>query len=365
MFNIKKQIDRLYFNSILGNLSLTGAWVAILAARGFTLAQIGLAETCYHIASLLLEIPSGTLADVLGRKRMLAVSTWIRMLAGVIMILSGGLPAVCASIALYAAADSFASGTGEALAYDSLKEAGQEEKYSRYESNQLIIYRLFDGISTLCAGFALVIGYRLSYASGIITAAIQLRIISGLTETRSSRPAGKLTVKALSGELIACFRNSVLFLKRESGTCLFMLANALVGAADTLLLFFLQAKLPLAGISAEGLGPLLFAMQLGGILGAGIILKLDRMKYGLLFMISAGIVASGILLEHTGIGLLMAAGGFLAALADDALQVRTNTRLQERFPSEQRATLISVESFLFSVVMIVLSPLAGLFFTVW
>ena len=53
------------------------------------------------------------------------------------------------------------------------------------------------------------------------------------------------------------------------------------------------------------------------------------------------------------------------AMADDALQVRTNTRLQNMFPSENRATLISMESFAFSIIMIVLSPLAGFFFSAW
>lgn len=63
--------------------------------------------------------------------------------------------------------------------------------------------------------------------------------------------------------------------------------------------------------------------------------------------------------------LLMTLGGFVAAIGDDALQVRTNTMLQDMFPSEQRATLISVELFMFSVVMIILSPLAGIIFSYW
>ena len=40
MLNIKKQISRLYLSSMLGDLSLTGAWVAILAARGYSLVEI-------------------------------------------------------------------------------------------------------------------------------------------------------------------------------------------------------------------------------------------------------------------------------------------------------------------------------------
>lgn len=67
--NVEKQIKKLYLSSILGNLSLTGAWVAILAARGFNLVEIGYVETIFHITSLIFEIPSGVLADVFGRKK--------------------------------------------------------------------------------------------------------------------------------------------------------------------------------------------------------------------------------------------------------------------------------------------------------
>ena len=106
-------------------------------------------------------------------------------------------------------------------------------------------------------------------------------------------------------------------------------------------------------------------MQLGGIIGARIILRFKKKSYRTIFAVTGILVLAGIGLEHSGIPLLMTAGGFIAALADDALQVRTNTRLQDMFPSEQRATLISIESFTFSIIMIVLSPLAGWFFSFW
>ena len=63
-----QQIQKLSTSSIIGNLSLTGAWVAILAARGYSLVEIGIAETVFHIVSLMFEIPSGVLADVFGKK---------------------------------------------------------------------------------------------------------------------------------------------------------------------------------------------------------------------------------------------------------------------------------------------------------
>lgn len=79
---------------------------------------------------------------------------------------------------------------------------------------------------------------------------------------------------------------------------------------DILLLFFLQAKLPEAGMPNWALGFGLFMMEMGWIAGARAI-------------------------------------------------------LQNRFPSEQRATLLSMESFTFSVIMMVLSPLAGVIFSRW
>lgn len=101
------------------------------------------------------------------------------------------------------------------------------------------------------------------------------------------------------------------------------------------------------------------------MVGAKLILRFERARFAAVFAVTAALVLTGILVEHSGLYVVMAAGGFLAALGDDALQVRANALLQDMLPSEQRATLISVNSLSFSLIMIVLSPFAGWFFTVW
>ena len=88
MLNLKKQIRTLYITGVLGNLSLTGAWVVILAARGFSLVQIGFAETMFHITSLICEIPSGMLADMYGRKKMLVLGNLMAITGDLVMFLS-------------------------------------------------------------------------------------------------------------------------------------------------------------------------------------------------------------------------------------------------------------------------------------
>lgn len=150
---IQKQIRGLYLSSVLGSLSLTGAWVAILAARGYSLVEIGFAETVFHLASILFEIPSGILADLYGRKRMLLVSSAARMMGNFVMIFSRNFSIICMSMVFNAMSYNFSSGSGDALAYDSLKSARRESYFEKYASNQLIIYRLCGGLSPLAGIF--------------------------------------------------------------------------------------------------------------------------------------------------------------------------------------------------------------------
>lgn len=367
MLKIKKQINLLYITSMLGNLSVTGAWVAILAARGFSLVEIGFAETVFHITSLICEIPSGILADIYGRKKMLLVSQMMAIIGNTIMVFSNGIGMVCLSFVFHALMYNFASGSGDALAYDSLKSVKQEKRYEKYFSNQMIIYRVGTAISTLCAGVALFMGYRLAYVISALWHVPILLLTMSLVEVKIESPDAerKQQVNRILRELVKYFADSLRFLKNNVKATKLMFANSMVGAVDILLLFFLQAKLTSAGIDNRALGIALFFMEIGGIVGSKLILKAKKIRYVSVFGICSIGVAAGVCLEHTGLIPVMVIGGFISAMADDALQVRTDAKLQEMFPSEQRATLISMGSFTFSVIMIVLSPLAGYFFSIW
>ena len=70
-------------------------------------------------------------------------------------------------------------------------------------------------------------------------------------------------------------------------------------------------------------------------------------------------VAAGVGLAFGDGYFLMALGGFLAGMGDDALELQVEEELNRRFPSSQRATLISVSSLCFSLTMVILSPLGG------
>ena len=150
--HLKKQLRCIYLSNFFSGLRITDAvWVALLAARGFSLWEIGLAESVYHIVSLLCEVPSGMAADLLGRKRALVAGGNLAVLSSLLMAFAPGLFLICAAMGLNALSNTMFSGTDAALTYDSLKQAGQEERYLSVAANRSQIGMLASALGSLAS----------------------------------------------------------------------------------------------------------------------------------------------------------------------------------------------------------------------
>ena len=369
-FNIKAQIHKLYMLTTVGYFRIAGAsWVALLALRGFSMLEIGMLESIFHIVSSSFEIPSGVVADVFGRKKTMVLASLVSFVSGLFMILSNNFWSVAFAIGFSALSYNLESGTREALAYDSLKFAGQEEKYNKFASTEMMLYSITSSTATLCAGFALWLGYRKAYAFDILFSLIAIGIACSLREvyvsndentdnTENNNPNANKDTK-IANRLKNVITESWRFMITNKKARSIMVINALIGAVSTLVLFFLQAKLPLAGLNDALLGPALFVMGLGAAFGAKTAGFFPKLKYKKYIIISSIGVIFAFAMIFTELPYVMILGGFAGSFFDDFVEVRTDIILNEMIPSEQRATLISVNSFMFSLVMIVMSTLMG------
>ncbi len=369
-FNIKAQIHKLYTLTMVGYFRIAGAsWVALLALRGFSMLEIGMLESIFHIVSSWFEIPSGVVADVFGRKKTMVLASLVSFVSGLFMILSNNFWSVAFAIGFSALSYNLESGTREALAYDSLKFAGQEEKYNKFASTEMMLYRITSSTATLCAGFALWLGYRKAYAFDIVFSLMAIGIACSLNEVsvsndentdnkENNNPNANKNTK-----IVYRFKNVITeswhFMIINKKARSIMVINALIGAVSTLVLFFLQAKLPLAGLNDALLGPALFVMGLGAAFGAKAAGFFPKWKYKKYIITSSIGVIFAFAMVFTELPYVMVLGGFAGSFFDDFIEVRTDIILNEMIPSEQRATLISVNSFMFSIVMIVMSTLMG------
>jgi MFS family permease len=119
---------------------------------GITLEQFGLLNAVWAAVIVLLEVPSGALADLVGRRALLVAAAVMMalemLLLAVVPVASVWvLPALVLNRILSGAAEAFASGADEALAFDSLKAAGREGEWPR------VLERLmqFGGLATIVA----------------------------------------------------------------------------------------------------------------------------------------------------------------------------------------------------------------------
>lgn len=359
MFTIKRQICLIYSITALGSLQFAGAcWAALLAARGFSLTQIGLAEAVFHLTSLLFEVPSGVIADVFGRKRCMIASQCMSAMASVAMMLSGSIGGVCIAMALSALGYNFASGARETLAYESLKQCGQQSVYERFAVNDTTIWRIGTASSTLCTGAALLIGPRAAYGVDLTLALLGLWPAMQL-ESQSSEGADSDRMQ----RICAAVKESVDFIVHSPKVLQLMLGNALVGSVATMLLYLLQARLPVMGVPDGWLGPVLFLLGLSGTLGLQISRLTGRLRYRLVVVLCGTGVLTGTLLAATSWLPAVLAGGFLAGTLGDLMDVCSDVILNEMVPSSRRATLVSVSSLVFSFAMLAVAPLLGALFS--
>ena len=256
----KTQINKLLCIDGVSGLAIAGAaWVALLAQRGFSTVEIGLLESIFHITSLTFEIPSGVISDVFGRRKTMVAGRVMVIISSLLMIVSKDFFTVALAIAVNALSYNLASGTREALAYDSLKEAGIENEYDKFASTDLMIYQIFGSVGTLLAGLALFLGYKranmIDAAIGAVTVLIALSLKDVRTDLQDVTSATERFRKVIS--------ESSFFIRSNRKARLIILFNSLIGAVDILILFFLQAKLPLMGLGNFWLGPVLFIMGMG------------------------------------------------------------------------------------------------------
>lgn len=332
--------------------------MVLLAGRGFSLAQIGLAEGFFHLVSLLCEVPSGMAADLLGRRRTLAASMAVRALACLAMIASWGIGGVCLAMGLSALSYNLISGTREAITYDSLLQAGRAGDYERVAGRMGVLYRASAVGCALCAGAALALGWRLAYLTNFAAALAGFVLALGLAEPPHGQ-AAQGTIREFWPRLRQHVAETGVFL-RQNPAAEKMLLDGACGCCAYFGGQLLQPRLMELGLPAGLLGPVLALLPLAGAAGSALAGRMGgRFRFRSVALLCAAGIGGSLALAGASVLSLALAAGAAATFWDGVLEVKMTARLNRDFPSDRRATLVSVQSMAYSLVMLPVSPLAG------
>ena len=361
--NLKQQLGCIYMSNFFSGLRITDAvWVALLAARGFSLWEIGLAESVFHVVSLLCEVPSGMAADLLGRKKALVFGGALAVTYNLLMAFAPNLFAICFAMALNALYNTMFSGTFTALIYDSLKLEGREDEYIQISANSSQISMLANAVGSLASLLKRFLGfagfYLLSAAfEGISTLACLFMKEPIVTEAQANRQ--KQTLRDLPGQFAQLVKDSLQILRTSPLAVKLIASSAVISVPSYLTKMFLQQRLVELGWPTE---MLFLPLLLGGVscvLGTEIGRRVRFRSMRRFYSVCSLLCGAGTLL----VGVAPAWGGiFGMMLVQSVLEVyllHESQKLNDAIPSDQRATIISVDSMAYSLLMIPASPLVG------
>ena len=340
----------LEFTSYFG---ITSFWILFFIQNGLSLLQIGLLESIFHGTSLLCEIPSGMLADRFSYKTNLYLARFSSIGSSILILFGQGNFWIYAiAMMVNAWSYNFDSGTSTAFLFDSAVEAGQKDRYLQISSFLSGVAEVTRTLGTVVAGFFIHGALAWTYYIAIGLSLLSILLIFLMKEPESkSDERNHLTLKRILEVVKQEWQDKpVLFY--------WMLTYQLVGTIMCMFYFYYQQKISdlaswqVSLIMLIGSGFNLLAVYLASQIG-------KKWNSNQVFPI---------LVALTGLTLLLV--GVKTPFAYLSVYLLTNALyavyqpiyyndLQAYLPSSVRATMLSINSMMFSLSMIVIFPLTG------
>ena len=340
----------LEFTSYFG---ITSFWILFFIQNGLSLLQIGLLESIFHGTSLLCEIPSGMLADRFSYKTNLYLARLSSIGSSILILFGQGNFWIYAiAMIINAWSYNFDSGTSTAFLFDSAVEAGQKDRYLQISSFLSGVAEVTRTLGTVVAGFFIHGALAWTYYIAIGLSLLSILLIFLMKEPESkSDERSHLTLKRILEVVKQEWQDKpVLFY--------WMLTYQLVGTIMCMFYFYYQQKISdltswqVSLIMLIGSGFNLLAVYLASQIG-------KKWNSNQVFPI---------LVALTGLTLLLV--GLKTPFAYLSVYLLTNVLyavyqpiyyndLQAYLPSSVRATMLSINSMMFSLSMIVIFPLTG------
>ena len=355
--DIKRNVKIDYVYSFMKNFDISSAiWVLYMVYKGLPLWQVGVVEGIFHITSFLFEVPSGAIADLLGRKNVMIAGRICSAISAVINLFSNNIFGFSVGFMISALGYNLNSGSEEALVYDSLKQTGCEDEYLKVNSRLNLIIEISQGLATFIGGILAEYSFVYCYITSIVIAALSLIPCLMLKEP-STKDEDK---KKESISIKKHFKLSYNIIKNNKKIIKILVYFPMVFTFHTVVYFYGQQYFSILGCNKIEIS---LIMLLGGIsscIGAITCEKIidlfkDKTKYiASIFMgISIVFISGKSLIVSI---LFFAVMNYVNAI----LYPIQSTSLNKLIPSEQRATIISIDSMIFSLCMICMFPLCGL-----
>ncbi len=351
---LTKNINRLYLIHIFGNAQFhLVVYTLFLLSKGFTTQQFFLIEAAYYLIALVLEIPTGVFSDRISRKWSLIIASVVGIPIIPIIVFSDSFVVVLLAMSIGGIGAALTSGTDTAILYDTLKALDREDEFTRIAGKM----GWYGSLSMAFAGIVggLLAQLDMAYAWWAYFAAGQLALIEKFFLIEPPFYRSTENAESYLQHLGKSWRMST------TGA-----AGYFVFYAATIWFFFSigfwlwQPYLELSAVPLAWFG-FIYALQnvIGGYTGkqAHRLEKTIGIRTALL-LIPLGLAAVFIL-ESQFVFVLGFIFIFLHATVSGPFHPLLETFINQRIPSDKRATVLSIKNMVNSLLFILISPLIG------
>lgn len=358
---LELNIIKNYIFIFLSRLDLTqGIWMIYLATKGMSLSKIGALEGIFHLVSFSMEVPTGAIADLWGRKISRIFGRLLAMISVIVLIVSNNFYMFALSFGILAISFNLESGAGEALIYDSLKVIGKEEDYIKINGKNEMFMQIGSVAALILGGYLGSKDYLLAFGVSAIIAVITF--IEAFTFIEPVEIEEDEIIKETKREsenlLLSQIAESIKIFKDNKKVGFLIIFVNIISLFVTSLFYYLQNYWKSQGSSEFKIGICLsIASLLSGVVATKVY-KLEEILKEKGIIIFMPIV---VVLSIWGIALTNVSEVFyvIIGIADSIVCVTTGDYINKLIPSKSRATILSFQSMIFSFFMILLFPLIG------
>lgn len=350
--NLGSNFWKVYFYRFLSDFWLIApVMVPFYVENGLDATQVFTVQAVYAVGLLVFEVPSGYLADVIGRRNTLIIGSIALPIGFAVYAFSTGFYGFVAAEIVLSIAGAMRSGTDSALIYDTLIQTGSESDYKKFEGTAEFFHQLAHASSAILGGlFALTslrFPFYINIASGLILFPLAVSFVEPERKT--------LEAESPFLEILRIARHC---LTHSRIKWLMMFSALLLGASMTgaWSYYLYYGEL---GLSVWLYGVIFAAFGVCAAVGSSQAQYIEgklgpRRSLLLLLLISPIFIMLGLIKSTYMIPLILLVG-FLGGLSIPLFRDHINKLVE----SDIRATALSVSAMIGSLAFVVLAPLFG------
>lgn len=305
-------------------------------------SEIGIIFSVSTLLSILFEVPSGAIADRIGRRTSLSIAFLIQAASMFVLGVSGTFWGFLIGNALYFIGGSLLTGTHEAFIYETLHELDREKDLKKIVGKALFISQIVTGI--LFIGIPVIATYSLSlpfFANAIIFLGVSV-LAAGFTEPKRAQSVEDQESLPTTSALKRFVTNPTLFS--------FSLALGILGAANGILEDFRQVYLDFIHLDLALFGLVYLALRLLiGFVGTRVDWlegKIGKTATLLILPTISLVTYTGLVLFDNWFGLLFIA---LDGVMNGLLRPIEQEHLQRMVHGNKRVTMLSIDNLIESL----------------